>query len=104
MWTSSAACPRSSRSASWASLVYLLGLTIGQRDLFFIAHQQQANSYNSSALVAAGMCYLALTIPMTYFVNWWDRRLREGRPLKPTPDDPPTKATPLATQLTGADS
>ncbi|RNE59029.1 amino acid ABC transporter permease [Cryobacterium tepidiphilum] len=62
-----------------SSLVYLLGLTVGQRELYFIAHQQQAISYNSSALVAAGICYLMMTVPLTYLVNAWDRRLREGR-------------------------
>lgn len=62
-----------------SSLVYLLGLTVGQRELYFIAHQQQAISYNSSALVAAGICYLMMTVPLTYMVNAWDRRLREGR-------------------------
>jgi polar amino acid transport system permease protein len=95
-----------------SSLVYLLGLTVGQRELYFIAHEQQANSYNSSALVAAGICYLILTVPMTYFVNWWDRRLRQGRKPKPptdgkTPEDAaitPIQTPPLATQLTGADS
>jgi len=29
-------------------------------------------------LVAAGLCYLAITIPLTYCINWLDRRLREG--------------------------
>jgi polar amino acid transport system permease protein len=61
-----------------SSLVYLLGLTVGQRELYFIAHEQQATSYNSSALVAAGFCYLLMTVPLTYVVNAWDRRLRSG--------------------------
>lgn len=63
-----------------SSLVYLLGLSVGQRELYFIAHEQQANSYNSSALVAAGCCYLLMTVPLTSLVNAWDRRLRNGRP------------------------
>lgn len=62
-----------------SSLVYFLGLTVGERELYFIAHQQQAISYNSSALVASGICYLMMTIPLTYVVNAWDRRLREGK-------------------------
>jgi polar amino acid transport system permease protein len=61
-----------------SSLVYLLGLSTGERELYFIAHQQQATSYNSSALVAAGACYLLMTVPLTYAVNAWDRRLRAG--------------------------
>ncbi|QPZ39278.1 amino acid ABC transporter permease [Paramicrobacterium chengjingii] len=62
-----------------SSLVYLLGLSVGQRELYFIAYQQQAVTYNSSALVAAGICYLMMTVPLTYIVNAWDRRLRSGR-------------------------
>lgn len=61
-----------------SSLVYLLGLTVGERELYFIAHEAQATSYNSSALVAAGACYLLMTIPLTYLVNAWERRLRNG--------------------------
>jgi polar amino acid transport system permease protein len=80
-----------------SSLVYLLGLGIGQRELFFIAQEEVARTYNSSPLVAAGLCYLAITVPLTYGVNWLDRRLREGRAARPAPmdDDPllPSAAT-----------
>jgi polar amino acid transport system permease protein len=62
-----------------SALVYLLGLGFGQRELYFIAQERQAATYNSSALVAAGLCYLLLTIPLTYAVNRLDRRMREGR-------------------------
>jgi polar amino acid transport system permease protein len=69
-----------------SSLVYLLGLGMGQRELYFIAQEQQAASYNSSALVAAGACYLMLTVPLTYAVNRLDLRLRTGRPRPESPD------------------
>lgn len=62
-----------------SALVYLLGLGVGQRELYFIAQERQAATYNSSALVAAGACYLILTIPLTYLVNRLDRRMRTGR-------------------------
>jgi polar amino acid transport system permease protein len=65
-----------------SSLVYLLGLGAGQNELFFIAQQEIARTYNSSPLIAAGICYLSITIPLTYCVNWLDRRLREGRPAR----------------------
>jgi polar amino acid transport system permease protein len=71
-----------------SSLVYLLGLAVGQRELYFIASEQQATTYNSSALVAAGACYLIITIPLTYVVNWLDRRLRDGRPRRPGASTP----------------
>ncbi|MFI0710002.1 amino acid ABC transporter permease [Streptomyces inhibens] len=61
-----------------SSLVYLLGLAAGQRELYFIAQEEVARTYNSSPLIAAGLCYLCLTIPLTYFVNHLDKRLREG--------------------------
>ncbi|MEU0075025.1 amino acid ABC transporter permease [Streptomyces sp. NPDC006332] len=82
-----------------SSLVYLLGLAVGQRELYFIAQEEVARTYNSSPLIAAGVCYLALTIPMTYLVNYLDRRLREGpRPDKtPAPADPDLPDTPLQT-------
>lgn len=70
-----------------SSLVYLLGLGAGQRELYFIAQERQAASYNASALVAAGLCYLIITVPLTYFVNWMDRRMREGRPVTGAPED-----------------
>lgn len=80
-----------------SSLVYLLGLTVGERELYFIAHQQQATTYNSSALVAAGACYLLMTVPLTYAVNAWDRHLRDGRPTS----DPKTSLV-SAKNLVGA--
>lgn len=82
-----------------SSLVYLLGLATGERELYFIAHQQQAASYNSSALVAAGGCYLLMTVPLTYAVNAWDRRLRRGR--RPAADLPPTAPALAPLETTG---
>jgi polar amino acid transport system permease protein len=81
-----------------SSLVYLLGLAVGQRELYFIAQEEVARTYNSSPLIAAGICYLALTIPLTYFVNHLDGRLREGpRPEStPAPADPDLPDTPVA--------
>lgn len=69
------------------SLVYLLGLTAGQREIFAIAQDGAINEANLSPLTAAGIVYLALTVPMTYAVNAWDRRMRTGRPAQPV-DDP----------------
>ena len=62
------------------ALVYLLGLAAGQREMFAIAQDSSVNNAALSPLVAAGLVYLALTVPLTYAVNAWDRRLREGRP------------------------
>lgn len=62
------------------ALVYLLGLATGQREMFAIAQDSAINNASLSPLVAAGLVYLAITVPMTYFVNAWDRRLRGDRP------------------------
>ncbi|MFD5735709.1 amino acid ABC transporter permease [Streptomyces sioyaensis] len=82
-----------------SSLVYLLGLAVGQRELFFIAQEEVARTYNSSPLIAAGICYLSLTIPLTYFVNYLDKRLREGptRGSPPSPVDADLPQTPSGT-------
>ncbi|MGH3631564.1 MAG: amino acid ABC transporter permease, partial [Sciscionella sp.] len=49
-------------------------------ELFSIARDSSINNANLSPLVAAGLIYLAITVPMTYVVNAWEKRLREGRP------------------------
>lgn len=69
------------------ALVYLLGLTTSQRELFSIARDDTINNANLSPLVAAGLVYLAITVPMTYAVNAWERRLREGPRQTPLPDN-----------------
>ena len=62
-----------------SSLVYLLGLLIGQRELFSIAQDATTQAGNLSPMVAAGAVYLVITVPLTHLVNRLDRRLREGR-------------------------
>ncbi len=65
------------------SLVFLLGLTASQREMFALAQDGAINNANLSPLTAAGLIYLALTIPTTYAINAWDRRLRGGRTTRP---------------------
>jgi polar amino acid transport system permease protein/polar amino acid transport system substrate-binding protein len=69
-----------------SSLVYFLGLLASQRDLFRIGQDAAANTGNSSALLLAGLFYLALTIPLTHVVNLIDHRLRVGRDVTTDPD------------------
>ena len=75
-----------------SALVYFLGLVAGERELFQVGRDLNAQTGNLSPLVAAGLFYLALTIPLTHLVNYIDRRLRQGRaetasedPLAPLP-------------------
>ncbi|MGE5695817.1 MAG: ABC transporter substrate-binding protein/permease [Candidatus Sericytochromatia bacterium] len=70
-----------------SALVYFLGLVAGQRELFQVGRDLNAQTGNLSPLVAAGLFYLALTIPLTHLVNYIDARLRRGRTIT-EPDDP----------------
>ena len=69
-----------------SSLVYFLGLVASQRELFQVGRDLNAQTGNLSPLVAAGLFYLLLTIPLTHLVNYIDNRLRRGRP--PANEDP----------------
>lgn len=69
-----------------SSLVYFLGLVANQRELFQVGRDLNAQTGNLSPLVAAGLLYLALTVPLTHLVNYIDNRLRRGRP--PGQEDP----------------
>jgi polar amino acid transport system substrate-binding protein len=61
-----------------SALVYFLGLVAQQRELFQVGRDLNAQSGNLSPLVAAGLFYLILTIPLTHLVNYIDTRLRSG--------------------------
>jgi len=69
-----------------SSLVYFLGLVANQRELFQVGRDLNAQTGNLSPLVAAGLFYLLLTVPLTHLVNFIDTRLRSGR--KPGEEDP----------------
>ncbi|MGK8502385.1 ABC transporter substrate-binding protein/permease [Nocardia asiatica] len=74
-----------------SSLIYFLGLLATQRELFAVGRDLNAQTGNLSPLVAAGLVYLILTIPLTHLVNYIDRRMRTGRPDRPI--DPVEAAT-----------
>ncbi|WP_067695040.1 ABC transporter substrate-binding protein/permease [Nocardia jejuensis] len=62
-----------------SSLIYFLGLLATQRELFAVGRDLNAQTGNLSPLVAAGLMYLVLTIPLTHLVNYIDNRMRTGR-------------------------
>jgi polar amino acid transport system substrate-binding protein len=62
-----------------SSLVYFLGLVASQRELFQVGRDLNAQTGSLSPLVAAGLFYLALTIPLTHLVNAVDNSLRRGQ-------------------------
>src|SRR4051794_35562147 len=65
---------------------YLLRLLRNQRELFQVGRDLNAQTGNLSPLVAAGLFYLLLTVPLTHLVNFIDTRLRRGR--EPGREDP----------------
>jgi polar amino acid transport system substrate-binding protein len=69
-----------------SALVYFLGLVADQRELFQVGRDLNAQTGSLSPLVAAGLFYLILTIPLTHLVNYIDSRLRSGR-RAPHPED-----------------
>jgi polar amino acid transport system substrate-binding protein len=79
-----------------SALVYFLGLIAGQRELFQVGRDFNAQTGSLSPLVAAGAVYLILTIPLTHLVNFVDRRLRHGRP----PTDPELDAVVASQEMT----
>src|SRR5690349_14803030 len=79
-----------------SSLVYFLGLIANQRELFQVGRDLNAQTGNLSPLVAAGLFYLLLTIPLTHLVNFIDTRLRKGKPAEP--EDPLSPLNPASSQ------
>jgi polar amino acid transport system permease protein len=75
-----------------SSLVYFLGLITSQRELFRIGQDASVSTGNLSPLVATGLCYLILTIPLTHLVNSIDHRLRVGTRPTVEPDEPSSTA------------
>jgi polar amino acid transport system permease protein len=61
-----------------SAFVYLLGLQTSQRELFTVGQDLDAATGGLTGLVATGMVYLLITIPLTFAVNVLDHRLREG--------------------------
>lgn len=83
-----------------SALVYFLGLIANQRELFQVGRDLNAQTGNLSPLVAAGICYLILTVPLTHLVNHIDARLRRGR-ARLEPEDPPEVVTStIGTEMT----
>ncbi|MFD8625733.1 amino acid ABC transporter permease [Streptomyces hygroscopicus] len=88
-----------------SSLVYLLGFAEGQRELYRIGQDVAQRTGNMSSLVAAGLMYLVITVPLTHLVNLLDRRLKNGRPKTAAPqagDGPGPDARPTPMEVTSA--
>ena len=77
-----------------SSLVFVLGLSIGERELYRIGQQVASRTGNFSGVVLAGLFYLLITIPLTRLVNAMDTRMREGRREEAAEDEPPAADVP----------
>lgn len=62
-----------------SSLVYFLGLLPLERELFRVGQDAAVLTGNLSPLVAAGIFYLLITVPLTHLVNYIDHKFRTGR-------------------------
>jgi polar amino acid transport system permease protein len=60
------------------ALLIVLGLTFEQRDLMNVGDQLIANTFNFTYLVATGLGYLVITLPLIRLVNAVERRMRSG--------------------------
>ncbi|HVL99431.1 MAG TPA: amino acid ABC transporter permease [Egibacteraceae bacterium] len=76
-----------------SSLVFVLGLSIGDRELFRVGQSIVNIEANYSPLVMAGVFYLFITIPLTHLVNLLDRHLRDGGGVA-TDEELPASANP----------
>ncbi|MGZ4147102.1 MAG: amino acid ABC transporter permease, partial [Actinomycetota bacterium] len=60
------------------SLVIVLGLTAGQRELMNVGNNGYSNTFNSTYLVMTAAGYLVVTLPLIRLVNFVEKRLRSG--------------------------
>jgi polar amino acid transport system permease protein len=56
------------------SLIAILGVTIGGREILTIARAYQNSFANTTPLVAAGIAYLVITLPLLQMVAYLERR------------------------------
>ncbi|MDR1266570.1 MAG: amino acid ABC transporter permease [Propionibacteriaceae bacterium] len=62
-----------------SSLVYVLGLTVSGFDLTKYGRDLSFKSANLTPLVTAGLCYLVITLPLTYLVRRLEARAKKER-------------------------
>lgn len=60
------------------ALIAILGLTLDELDIFSLAGEGQAATYNATFYVVAALCYLIITLPLIRVVNMVERRLHSG--------------------------
>lgn len=61
-----------------SSLIAVLGIIVGQRELTTIARQASNSSGNYTPLIAAALCYICITLPLTFLVRRLEKRANAG--------------------------
>lgn len=59
-----------------AIVIALIGSTVASRDLFAAARTASASTFSATPIVAAGLVYLVMTVPLSRLVGVFERRLR----------------------------
>lgn len=85
-----------------SSLVYFLGLLPQERELFRVSQDAAVLTGNLSPLVAAGIFYLIITVPLTHLVNYFDQKFRTGRRKATPPTSGLKEVTELESSTQGA--
>ncbi|NHC12789.1 amino acid ABC transporter permease [Motilibacter deserti] len=62
-----------------SSLVYVLGMTLEQQDLTKYGREITQANFNSTPLLVAGLCYLVLTVPLSYLARRLEARQAKAR-------------------------
>ncbi len=61
------------------SLVFVLGVSVGGRELTKFGRDALSTNANATPLIVAGIMYLIVTIPLTQMVAWLERRQGQAR-------------------------
>src|SRR5688572_24937363 len=56
------------------SLIFVLGVVASHRDLAFFSRAAVQRTFNGTPFIAAALLYLAITLPLTAFSRWLERR------------------------------
>jgi polar amino acid transport system permease protein len=62
-----------------SSLAYILGLSTAGYELTKYGRDLSSTNANLTPLVVAGLCYLVITLPLTFLVQRLEARAKRGR-------------------------
>ncbi len=62
-----------------SSLISVLGIVVGERELTTIGRQVSNSTGNYTPLIAAALCYICVTLPLTFLVRRLEKRASAGK-------------------------